>query len=393
MQFNEHILSDEVQAYIAQHLKSDTAQISLSKSTFKNVSGAELATQIASKAKAEKKLPTLFKTPGIYYPSPLSIEQTSSETTAKHKATLLNGKLLLDLTMGWGVDCLHFSKQFENVVGVERQETLAHIVAHNVNVLGVTNMKIVHGDGMDYLNQTDAQFDAIYVDPARRNTSGKVFKLSDCEPDITKNLGLILSKCKAFMIKTSPLLDITAGLKELPFVKEIHIISVKNECKELLWILEKDWKDKPKIVATTLNNTKKHFVVGAEAMDSQKPQNAPFSFLYEPDAALLKTGAFQDIGNQYNLYKLDSHTQLYYSNQYVPEFPGRIFKIAGKISAKDLKKGRDYSGNVIVRNYPDKAEQLAKKYKIKPSKSGFLIFTKEAHQGNIILETELLQYY
>src|SRR5690606_28824647 len=159
--------------FINQNIKSDPSSISLKKSPFPEISSAELASQISAKNKSEKKLPTWFKTPGIYYPSPLSIEQTSSEITASYKNSLASGKLLVDITAGFGVDAFYFSKKFEKVICVERQEYLSQICRDNAKTLGANNIETAQGDGLEFLESTSEKIDLIYVDPARRNSSGK----------------------------------------------------------------------------------------------------------------------------------------------------------------------------------------------------------------------------
>ncbi len=397
MALNRHILDPEVQDYINSHLSADVHQLALSKSPFEGVTVAELANQIRAKNKAAKKLPSWYMREGIFYPPVLSIEQTSSETTAKYKSTLAIGTHLLDLTGGFGVDSLYFAKVVDTVTHCEINEELSQIAEHNAGVLEQHNLTFHSGDGLDYLHDHKSNFDTIYVDPARRSTAGKVFMLRDCTPDITIHLDFLLSKARRIIIKTAPLLDITAGLKELSNVSEVHIVSVKNECKELLWLIDRDKSaDKPvKIVAVTLNETLKQFSFDKE--DAEVPAVLAEAdlekYLYEPDTALLKSGAFNLIANTYQLKKLDPQTQLYTSDNFNSTFPGRIFEIVKLLSPAELKKQKALTGNVIVRSYPDKAELLVKKYKIKPDHEKFLIFTRSHASGNIIIEATIRQHY
>jgi hypothetical protein len=240
--------------------------------------------------------------------------------------------------------------------------------------------------------------------------------LKDCTPDVVGNLDLMLSKTKRIIIKTAPLLDITAGLKDLRNVSEIHIVSVRNEVKELLWIIDKEKpaEQKVKITAVTLNEATKQFsfyrnengdIAGENSNDQSKEpateqtkdtsttQISIGAYLYEPDAALMKSGAFDLIADRYRLRKLDQQTQLYFSENINASFPGRIFKISNFLSAAILKKQKDLMGNVIVRNYPDKAENLVRKYKIKPDREKFLIFTQGKSEGLLIIDSEIIQHY
>ena len=388
---NKFILDIEVQQYISEHINADVHKIALSKSPFKEVSAKELSTQIKARKKAEKKLPTWFQQKGIYYPEPLSIEQCSSETTAAFKASLIKSGKVIDLTGGFGVDSFYFAKKAKSVLHCEINDELSQIAAHNATVLQVNNMAFLSGDGIAYLKSTEETFDTIYIDPARRSDAGKVFMLKDCTPNVVEHLELLL-KGSRVIIKTSPLLDITAGLKELKHVTAVHIVSNKNECKELLFVLEKDVQTPISIISTTLNDRVKTFSFLNEEKVSPVIADQILDYIYEPDVALLKSGGFNMIGQKYKLEKLEAQTQLYTSNELKTEFPGRIFKVEALVSPADLKKIKILQGNVLVRNYPDQADQLATKYKIKPGKE-FLIFTQMKPSRRIIIRASILQHY
>lgn len=393
---NNNLLAPAVQAYIQKNLTADVNQIALAKSAFEGVTSAELATQITAKKKAEKKLPTWFKTADIYYPPVLSIEQTSSEITAKYKAKLAHGNSLIDVTGGFGIDTYYFSKSVVQVTHCEINNELSAIAAHNAKTLKANNIKFEATDGIAYLQNTGQHFDTIYVDPARRAEKGKVFMLKDCSPDVVSILDKLITKSARIIIKTAPLLDISAGLSELKQVSEIHIVSVKNECKELLWVIDRDFNQDTRIIAVTLNETEKDFSFYRSAMHTPVQfvtALLPSLYLYEPDAALLKSGAFNLIGSAYGLSKLHPQTQLYTSSEVNKDFPGRIFKIEEILTTAELKRAANLTGNVIVRNYPAKPEDLVKKYKIKANKNLFLIFAKVANGENVILKASIIQYY
>lgn len=391
---NEAILTTNVQTFLNENLKADTTKIALSKSPFTDVSSAELAAQIVSRQKAEKKLPTWFSTAQIYYPPSLSIEQTSSEIAAKYKTKLITGGNILDLTGGFGVDSYYFSKRSKTVIHCEIDNDLSKVAKHNATVLNAKNIEFVNTDGIEFLKSSTDNWDTIYVDPARRSNSGKVFRLEDCTPNILINLNLLLSKSNRLIIKTSPLLDIDAGLKALTDVKEVHVVSIKNECKELLWILEKGFVGDLKIIPVALNETEKHlsFFKNATVGVEDAKDILPGYYLYEPDVAVLKSGGQDVLANHFNLQKLEANTQLYVSTKLETSFIGRIFLINGLLDAKNLKKSKKQQANVIVRNYPAKAENLVEKYNLKPAKDEFLIFCKLANK-NIIISATILQYY
>lgn len=392
---NKHITDNAVQDYINEHLNADVHQIAMAKSPFPEISGKELANQIAAKKKSSKKLPTWFNTPGIYYPPQLSVEQCSSETTAAYKAGLSKGTTLIDLTGGFGVDSYYFSKRNQSLIHCEIGQELSAIAAHNGALLGQDNTSFICDDGLQFLKDTDQHFGSIYIDPARRSSAGKVFMLKDCTPDVVENLDLLLSKGTTVLIKTAPLLDISAGLKELKQVAEIHIVSVRNECKELIWVVGHDTASRTKIVCTTLNAVQKQFsfFIGDEVPPAVSGSVIPGTYLYEPDVALLKSGAFNLIAKKYQLQKIHHQTQLYTAAEINSDFPGRIFRIEQVMSAGAIKKEKNLLGSVIVRNYPDKAASLVDKYHIKPDDLQFLIFTQSVNEGKIILKSTIIQHY
>ena len=391
---NTNILAKEVQNYINEHINADVNKIALAKSVFVNVSAAEIANQIAAKKKSISKLPTWFKQENIYYPALLSIEQCSSETTGVYKASLIKGNSVLDLTAGFGVDSYFFSKQAKQVLSCEINAELAAITSHNSTVLGAQNQKVLATDGIEFLENTELNFGTIYIDPARRKNSGKVFKLKDCTPDITSILQLLLQKAERIIVKTSPLLDISAGLNELKNVSEIHIVSVKNECKELLWVIDKIPSRETHIVCATLNQTDKILKFPFSALQDTTTISIeePHGFLYEPDVALLKSGGFNFIAQKFKISKLHQDSQLYYSDQINPDFLGRIFKVKTLLSINELKKDKALVGNVIVRNFPANAADLVKKYKIMPSDNEFIIFTQTL-KGYLAIKAQIIQHY
>lgn len=391
---NLEILSPEVQTYINSHLQADVNKIALKKSPFNNVSAAEIAGQVAAKKKAAHKLPTWYQAEKIYYPPLLSIEQTSSEPTAHYKSKLALGGTLIDLTAGFGVDSFYFAQENEYVVSCELNVSLSAISAHNAKILGVRNIRFETGDGLTFVEQTKEHFDTIYLDPARRNGSSKVFQLRDCTPNVVEHLPLLRSKSNRIMIKTAPLLDLNAGLEDLQNVSEIHILSVKNECKELLWIIDKGHFGATKVVCATLNEQIKYFTFQRteSQVNGEYISGVPSGYLYEPDAALLKSGAFQLIGKRYGLKKLHLHTHLYVAELVLSEFPGRIFQIDSVFQLNELKKSGNLIGNVIVRNFPERAENLVKKYKIQPDHNQFVIFS-QIEKGFVAIKAKILQHY
>ena len=379
---NYKLLNTEVQNFIRDHLNDDVSKILFAKSPFEGVSVKELAEQIESKRSSEKKLPTWFKTEGIYYPPKLSIEQTSSEQTAAYKANFAKGEKLIDLTGGFGVDSFFFSKVVKSVMHCEVKDELSTISKHNASVLGADNIQFFTGDGISFLKDTDQKFDTIYIDPARRKIDKKVFMLSDCEPDVVNKLDLLLSKADRLIIKTSPLLDIQFGLNELKNVSQIHVVSVKNDCKELLWILDSCFQGDPEITSVSLDvpvPKSLSFQISEEKELQITKYSDPQLYLYEPDVSLLKAGCFKLITKKFDLEKIAPNTHLYTSEELNEEFIGRIFKVTSCLNYKAFMKQKPVSkANIICRNFPLTPAEIKKKNKLTDGGSEYLIFFRNS---------------
>lgn len=389
---NKAILHQSIQDYIAVNLRIDVNKLVLKSQLFENVENRELAIQISGKVKSKAKLPTWFQTKGIIYPVKISIEQTSSEQTAAYKASLVSGENLIDLTGGFGVDDYYFSKQFESIFHCEINEELSQITAHNFNQLGVGNCKFYCGDGMQFLQDTELSFDCIYVDPSRRSdVKGKVFLMSDCLPDIPNNLDLLFSKTNIILMKTSPLIDLSQGLKELKSVKEIHAVAVKNEVKELLWIFEKGWEGSVEIkTINLLPEENQVFNFTMEEENNSFQLDYPKKYLYEPNSAIMKSGGFNQVAVKFGLGKLHQHSHLYTSDELI-DFPGRVFRIMEILdyNTKELKK--QFGGakaNITTRNFPLKVEEIRKKLKVKDGGNTYLFFTTNAENKKQVLVCE-----
>ena len=207
------ILTPEIQDFINNSLQVNISKLALSKNPFPEIDWKEIINQIVSKNKSKSKLPTWFATDKIYFPPSISIEQTSSEITAKYKADLLSGKSIIDLTGGFGVDCYYFSKKIEKVTYCEKNTELSEIVKHNYEKLQVDNITCLAQNSTEVLTNSDTTFDWIYIDPSRRSDiKGKVFLLKDCLPNVPATLDLYFSKSNKILIKTAPILDITFAL-------------------------------------------------------------------------------------------------------------------------------------------------------------------------------------
>lgn len=385
---NSRILHPEVQQFISDNLNTEIIRLILKGSPFEKISVQEIANQIIAKEKSRKKLPTWFATDNIYYPTKVSIEQTSSEIAAKNKLDLITGTSIIDITGGFGIDAYYFSKQFKKVIHCEINKELSTIVKHNITLLKIKNIEIFTGDGLQFLKKTQKKFDCIFIDPSRRNNiKGKVFLLKDCLPYIPPKIDFLFSKANQILIKTSPILDITNTINDLKFVKKIQVIAINNEVKELLFLLENNYTKEIIIEAVNYQNDEIQKLNFEYPSNTLSTYNQPLKYLYEPNAAILKSGGFHEVSQQLNISKLHQHSHLYTSNELI-DFPGRSFIIENNIiyDKKKIKKlvGNE-NANITIRNFPKSVAQIRKETKIKEGGNLFIFFTTNLENKQIVI--------
>lgn len=387
---NNSILNPNIQDFISQNTASSITQLALQKNPFPEVEWISILNQIEAKSKAKDKLPTWFSTEKIIYPSKISVEQTSSEKTAAYKASLISGKTLIDLTGGFGVDDYYFSKIFKIVAHCEINKELSAIVKHNFEQLGVKNCFCYADDSANILNESEPGFkwDWIYIDPSRRNDAkGKVFMLKDCLPNVPESLDFYLEKADSILIKTAPLLDISAGLSELKFVKNIHIIALENEVKELLFEIHNHYSGQITIKTANILRDKTETFEFVWSKSEYASYHLPQKFLYEPNSAIMKSGGFDEVSSSFKINKLHKHSHLYTSDELI-DFPGRTFEIEKVISysKNDMKTALlNQQANVTTRNFPDTVENIRKKWKIKNGGNLYCFFTTDKNDNKIVL--------
>ena len=386
---NKKLLHTEVQNFINANLKTDLPTLVLKGSDFEGISIQDLAQQVLSKSKCIAKLPTWYQTENIYYPKAVNIEQTSSEITAHYKSTLLSGQSLIDLTGGFGVDNYFFAKKFDTVTHCEIDEELSEIVSYNFALMGLKNIDCINEDGISFLQNTTAQYDWIYIDPSRRNElKSKVFRLEDCLPDVTLHLELFLQHSRNIMIKLSPFLDIASTVNRLQFVKEIQVVAVKNEVKELIVLIEKGYTGASRLKAINITKDKKDIFEGIFPSQEVPSFSTARKYLFEPNSAILKSGLFNEVSSQLNIYKLHINSHLYTSDTLI-NFPGRSFEIIAihKYNKKQIK--RNFGGkkaNITTRNFHDSVAQIRKKTGIKEGGDDFLFFTTDIEDNAIMIQ-------
>lgn len=382
------LLIPEIQKYINDSLSLSVEKIALSKNPFPDVDFKDVLQQIQSKQKAKSKLPTWYNTNGILYPAKINIEQTSSEITAQYKSQIISGKDIIDLTGGFGIDTYYFSKKFLYVYHCELNPNLSSVAEHNFRKLGVKNCTFINNDGAIALQKLNKKFDWIYIDPSRRNdVKGKVFMLNDCLPNVTQLLNFYLEYSDNILIKTAPMLDITAALSELKFVKKIYIIAIDNEVKELLFEIKNHFNNRLEIATINFTKTKKEVFNYNIDEDFSVIYSLPLQFLYEPNSAIMKSGGFTALAKQYSIFKLHPNSHLYTSDNLI-EFPGRIFKIEKyiKYSKVDIKANiYNTKANITVRNFHDTVENLSKKIKITSGGDWYYFFTTNIKTEKIVL--------
>lgn len=381
------ILAPEVQQFIKDHEKDDPFALSLKHKEVCGLPIKVISEQIAAKQKAKTKLPEWYEAEGIIFPPLISMEQCSSEITAIYKASLLSGTSIADLTGGAGVDTFYFSQKFTEVHYVEQNAELAEITSHNFTKLNTKNIECYNQKAEDFLSET-GDIDNFYIDPARRDKNAKkVFRFEDCTPDVKELMPLLLQKSKQVMIKASPMLDINLAINDLKYVQTIHIVSVDNECKEVLYLLTEQQNLNPEIVTINLRKNGETEIMTffkSEEEEANAPVSLPQQFLYEPNASILKGGAFNVLTQKYNVDKLHQHTHLYTSDALVGNFPGRSFIILGIVPYNKKAVAAlvaEKKANITIRNFPDAVNTVRKKLNLKEGGKKYLFAFTDA-EGN-----------
>lgn len=386
----------QTEKFISENIHSDLKKLLLIKRSDAEIDYEFAFRQIAGLQRIRYKIPSFYNIKNILFPPQLNIEQSSSESTALYKKSICEGNTLIDITGGFGIDLYFISQRFENAIYVERNEELCKIVAHNFNALEATNVSIIHADAVEFINNISAS-DCVFVDPARRDkTGGKTVFLEDCEPNITQVYKKILGKTNLLMVKLSPMLDITAAINALSNVHELHVVSVENECKEVLLILKPipSKSIQYKAINILKNNVieKFDFTKQSEYAAICNYSASVQTYLYEPNSSILKAGAFKIVANSYSINKLHINTHIYSSENRISNFPGRSFKVIkvwgiNKKELTELKK-QVPKANVSTRNFPLKPEELKKKIGITDGGDTYLFGCTLADESKVIIQCE-----
>ncbi len=379
--------------YVQEHLQDEVAALALKLKTSDTFDARWVLQQISARQTIRQKLPDWYANAQLEFPSSLPLEQCSSQTAARFKLDVLrdflrrisdeNGEIAYpnrnlsgaDLTGGLGVDASCLSEAFVRYDYVERQSSLCALAQSNFAVLDKRHIRVINGEAEDYLSQMEGPLDFIYLDPARRDDVGrKVAALADCSPDVSALAPQLLKKARAVMLKLSPMLDLSLAVRSLPSVAEVFVVSVDNDCKEMLLLLS-SCLNIGNIPVKTVNFRKSKptqtycFDLNGENQAMVSYTACLGKYLYEPNAAVMKAGAFKSLTRDFPVQALHPNSHLYTSAQYVEDFPGKIFDIIGIFppSAKSSRQFLKRQGrlNVSVRNYPSSPAEILKALGIK----------------------------
>lgn len=387
--------TEEGKEFIAAHLQDRPADLMLQAGRYPHLPMATLVQQIQARQKAMTKLPGWATNANLIFPANISVEQSSSETTAAFKASLVKGKLLVDLTGGFGVDSFHFAQSFAQVIHVEQHKELSEIANYNFKVLGATNIQTIATTAAAFLEGFNGKADVLYLDPARRgDRSEKLHLLQDCEPDILGLLPVLLQKSDKVLLKASPMLDIDLAISQLGKVAKVWVVAVQSECKEVLYLLQQHAPEQPEREAVNIKTDGSTSVFTFTAAQEQAISSTfsdPLPYVYEPNAAILKAGAYKSLTQHYGVSKLHPNSHLYTSATLVSDFPGRIFRCldTSRYNKKELlARLPQKQANITVRNFPDTVANIRKKTGIREGGNHYLFFTTDMHQKPLVLFCE-----
>ena len=386
-------ISPETLRFIEENIRADVRSLALQAKKYPQVDMVMAVVQIAGRQIAEAKVPSWYRIEGLLYPKHLSMEQCSSEVTALYKVSLVKGETFADLTGGFGIDCSFLSRRFKKADYVERQAELCELANHNFPLLGL-NIEVHNEDGVGYLKRMQP-VDCLFLDPARRDGhGGKTVAISDCEPDLSMLEDLLVEKAKTVMVKLSPMLDLSLALKTLKNVREVHVVSVNNECKELLLILQKQSISSEVSIHCEhiVNDLHQHFVFTQE---QERISDCPLTsqveaYLYEPNASILKAGAYRSLTQSYEVKKLHLSSHLYTSSHFIEDFPGRRFQVEavsgfGKKELKTFLEGME-KANITIRNFPSSVAELRKRLKLKEGGEDYIFATTLADESKVLIK-------
>ncbi len=388
------LINEKTWDFIRQHANDDVRKLALQGAKDAEVDLQMALQQIAGRQTARRKLPSWASVDGVVYPPHLNMEQCSSEQTARYKASLTptpspkgeGSDVFVDLTGGFGVDFYWMSQGFKQRVYIEQNESLCTISSQNFEVLGLA-CSVCCCDTATYLT-TMPHVDLVYMDPARRNEhGGRAYGIEDCSPNVLELLPLLMEKANRVMLKLSPMLDWRKAVEDLKYVSEVHIVSVDNECKELLLILDKECSGDLHVVCVNLSKDgEQSFTFSPSPFLSSSSSSlltsSPSHFLYEPNASIMKAGCFDEVEQRFPVRQIASNSHLFLSDVEIDEFPGRRFQVLAisSMNKQELRTALEEveQANISVRNFPLRVDQLRKKLKLKDGGDVYIFATTMA---------------
>lgn len=400
------MMNEATREFIRQHREDDIRQLALRGTKDPEVDLAFALQQIDGLKRALEKLPSWAAVEGIVWPPHLSMEQCSSERTARYKAEVAgSGESFVDLTAGFGVDAAFIAQGFQKAVCVELQPELCAISSENFQLLGLHQIEVVNGNGVDYLH-TMPPADLIFIDPARRDEhGGRTYGIADCTPNVLEIIDELLTKSQRVMIKLSPMLDWRKAVEDIgrQHVSAVHIVSVNNECKELLVEVRSE-KCKVKSVEPSLQvvcinllsdggEERFEFDSFMRPFGGERPEVerifSPFHFLYSPNASVMKAGCFDLLAERFGVKPLHANSHLFVSDAEVPDFPGRGFVVEKMttMNKRDLKESLAgvTQANIAVRNFPLSVAELRKRLKLQDGGDIYIFATTIENLGHRLL--------
>ena len=390
--------------FIREYRERDIRQLALQANRFPDVDMPYALDQIQGWQIARRKLPKWAACDGVIFPPHLSMEQCSSEPTAQYKLNLAmeweervgHASSMTDLTGGFGVDFSFTSCAFAAATYVERNEQLCHIVEHNLPLLGLNNATVVCADAVEYLSTVEQQT-MLFLDPARRDEHGaKTVMLADCTPDVVQLLPKLLEKSRFTMLKLSPMLDWHKAVDDLQgTVREVHIVSVGGECKELLLVLSTVVESELKVYCADLSTASSSsslfvYTPGSSAPVANSTFNIQHStFLHEPNASIMKAGCFDELAAAYGVSPVSRNSHLFLSDEPIEDFPGRNFVVerVTTMNKGELRKALVgiEKANIATRNFPLTVAELRKRLKIKDGGDVYIFATTTAEGEHLLL--------
>ncbi len=390
------IQDPEVQKLLKVHAKADVAQLALKWSSKKDFPGKFLLSQLQCRQKAQSKLPTWAENDLVIYPDSTALEQCSSEKAADYKAEWGRGQRMADLTGGLGVDSNAFSKAATSMVYVEPDPSRFELAVHNLNTLGSANITFLNKTAEEAISEfAENTIDLIYIDPSRRDAQQKrFFKLADLQPDVLRMMPRLQKLAKKILIKAAPMLDIKQALLDFGGAEKIQVVSLHNECRELLFLLGENNSTDPEIECIELDDLNSIFRFRFGEEEQLEIKTGEISkYLYDPFAAVTKAGAFKSIAKKLDLHALHANTHVYSSEQLVEHFPGRVFEVKSVV-AYDPKKllalFPDKKATLVLRNFPVESATVLKQLPLKSDIKNYLFLVTDCNGNAVAIVCEKL---